>query len=41
MTAGELIGYICIWLICFRSYSRTVRRMNSDLKKWKSAQKPE
>jgi len=41
MIAGELIGYICIWLICYRSYSRTVRRMNSDLKKWKSAQKPE
>ena len=41
MMAVSLVCYIAIWLIFYLSYRKTIRQMNDDLEKLKSARKPE
>ena len=41
MMAVSLVCYVAIWLVFYLSYRKTIRQMNDDLEKWKSARKPE
>ena len=39
IVAVMLVVYVIIWLICYNSYKRKVKRMNRDLADWKSLHK--
>ena len=39
IVAVMFVIYVIIWLICYHSYKRKVRRMNRDLADWKSLHK--
>ena len=39
ISAAMVAGYIIIWWIQYLAYKRRIRKMNEDLRKWKSARK--